>query len=96
MTRLQETSSWLLSSLGLALLVCSLFLVPATSALAQITGPPPPSCAGNDTCDSGGTSGCFVSLDWGCNGGCSQSTKPTLCGGCKCNNIGGTECACQM
>jgi len=90
MGRFQETSSWLLSSLGLALMVCSLFLVPQNAAAQTLGG----TCSGTATCDGSGMNRCTLSQDSGCDGDCSQTSNPTQCGSCKCAPFGGTQCIC--
>ncbi len=50
MTRSIDKVAWLLSSLGIALLVCSLVLVPQNLLLADV---PLHVCDGNATCDPG-------------------------------------------
>jgi NCAIR mutase (PurE)-related protein len=54
MTRIHETVGWLLSSLGVALLVCSLVLVPTSTAIGQHGGGghAQAKCPGN-SCSSG-------------------------------------------
>jgi len=80
----------LCSSLALALLVCSLILVPQSTAYGQ----PPGSwsavlnlgCSGNFACDSGCTTRTTFCYLWPLiTGGCSATPPPgNTCAGCRC------------
>ncbi len=97
MARFQEVASWLLSSLGLALLVCSLVLVPTNTAMGD-TPTQPTQCPGN-VCDLGCVAG---NACWNLNcpvGGqclCSAASVPPVgvCAmTCECK-VGTSDCFC--
>ena len=93
MTRLYDTVGWLLSSLGLALLVCGWVLVPQNRLLSNDpVGIVTAGCAGHNVCNSGcgnqNPPNCTTSkLD------CSQGTNND-CLFCVCTNANET-CICK-
>lgn len=100
MKRFCETMANVCLTLGLTLLVGSVFLVPANQVLADDgtggVGNPVPGCAGDTACSNactgrGGTS-CGLQQD-----GCTASTDPQNdCSTCKCKpNTNETSCHCK-
>lgn len=97
MARLQRIAGWLLSSLGVVLLVCSLLLVPQNSLMANTGGGG--SCPNAGLCDKGcqtaacGIAGCTNVIGCNCN-----ATPPGLdCSPCNCLKIMSNPkyCECQ-
>ncbi len=85
-----------LTSIGIALLVCSLLLVPSAIALGDSGSGDRPlvGCQSGDSCDSGCiTDRCF---DLGCTGAgctCIKTGPGLMCSGCGCD-IGNGKCKC--
>jgi hypothetical protein len=99
MRHFYDLGGWLSTSLGIALLVCSLFLVPRGHVLAQ--GGEPYGCTGN-LCDSGCT-GCPVPAQGNvcvAVGGCNCTANPgpgNTCDTCACRpNSERTACGCTL
>ena len=92
MASIQRTLGWLLSSLGLALLCCSLLLVPTGNLLAEgddPNGSNPAPCA-SPACDNGCGFKVTCPGTVGFAGTCGAAV-PTgnTCAGCSCNPIKG-------
>jgi len=96
MTRRIKVAECLLTSLGLAMLVLSIILVPSAGLLADTGGVHPltPQCTGNGVCNTG----CTISLpDKGsCIQGCAGGADCTgcVCGLCAVPMQPGVYCAC--
>jgi len=94
MTRLYDTVGWLLSSLGLALLVCGLVLVPQNRLLSNDDGIVTAGCAGHIVCNSGCGNRPFPNCTTN-NFDCSQTTNND-CLFCVCSNDDVKEkCICK-
>ncbi len=80
MTRFYDKAAWLLNSLGIALLVCGLVLVPQSRVLAD----PPVFCPGDGECSNGCNelAACAV-FNCGPNY-CKCDKTPSNCGTCNC------------
>jgi len=94
MSRTYGFAAWLLSSLGLALIVCSVLLVPSGAALgSELTLPPTLAvCPGNSCNKTCISFDCFDQR--GCTGTlCSCNNGGLNCNLCECK-LGGSECYC--
>lgn len=90
MIRICNGLSWLLTSLGAALLICSILLVPTQRAFADILLASCPSTCSTTTCTGGNNNGgCSSSL-----GACKQDTDSN-CANCGCSDPDGTGCKCR-
>src|SRR5262245_46641528 len=104
MIRFHSILAWLLSSLGLALIACSLVLVPTGSLWADggggTAGPPPNNCTNNGACDvncnnQSTSNGCKDAM--GNLGKCNNPNPPNgnRCTSCTCTPVF-SSCQCQQ
>ncbi len=95
MIRFYELSRWLFTSLGIALLVCSLVLVPQGPVFGQGTMP------GGQCIEQNCQNGCFVNGGFtACNTDgdvCLRVGNPTDCSACVCRFLEGElRCRCKL
>jgi hypothetical protein len=94
MERFSGGMGWLLTTLGVFLLACSILLVPSQPLLAQTTGKP---CKSVSVCDNGCSNSAMCNLANSClpagNCTCSQVANPTDCAGCICDWFFGCGCS---
>jgi hypothetical protein len=82
MNRFLDGLVGLLTGLGIALVVCSVVLVPSNQVLGN-SPDIPPACTGGDPC---GTNGCTNQSNQNC------VNKKCMAFGCGCSNPGGPGC----
>ena len=99
MTRIYDTAAWLFTSLGVALLVCSVALVPIGRATADDGGggDDPWACMGEPTCAQNPRQ-CYSQLPPTCYliGVACKNTPSDQCGGCSCQwHQPANDCVCK-
>jgi hypothetical protein len=102
MIRFHSLLAWLLSSLGIALLMLSLVLVPTNLVLADGGGGSPLAgnggCSGTARCNNPANPCVGRAMCGGLNVNCNNSTPGFDCSGCKCvtDPNDATKCICTL